>query len=434
MTSPVTFFGVALGVVSLASITLLHHATIWPSQIYAAISSPSNSNHDWADISIFKMEGRYKVFWNVGDWTTENPVQSLVHGFLPMSIVDPFSNRAGNGKQRIDIFMGKNTSNPWLKPEFFEPVVKADIAKVQNQKTLALDIEFPIETNISVPWQNKKIRDDSHTSSQAQFVEAYLHEWASWYALPLKWAKETQPNSVVGLYGRQPFQRDYWGIANKSQSEIEATHESDLKLWKSIDPYVDAYFIDIYNFYELPDSIFYMASNVELNYRNSRKFGTKPIYAYEWMRYHPSNPILGGRELAPYLIEAMAIVPFFSGADGLVLWGYEPQLKRTDGQPYQQLPLYAQSLKRVGELSKKMSLGNLEIDEPASVSWMNHSPLTRRIKLNSDNCILMAVNPWQNDGEHSSVSVNCGDHQITLATTGKHVTIAEYINGEIHLH
>ena len=86
--------------------------------------------------------------------------------------------------------------------------------------------------------------------------------------------------------------------------------------------------------YERPDSIYYMASNVELNYARTRLPGTKPIYVYEWLRYWSLTYF--APEVAPYIAEAMAIVPFFSGAKGIVLWGYEPQL--TSGIPYKGLP------------------------------------------------------------------------------------------------
>jgi hypothetical protein len=47
-----------------------------------------------------------------------------------------------------------------------------------------------------------------------------------------------------------------------------------------------------------------------------------PAPWYEWLRYHDSNKQLAGKELAPYLVEAMAVLPYFCGAKGIVLWGW----------------------------------------------------------------------------------------------------------------
>ena len=131
----------------------------------------------------------------------------------------------------------------------------------------------------------------------------------------------------VGLYGPQPFRRDYWGVAGKSAKQIYGTHLNDAKLWKYIDPHVDFYVASVYVFYDDPGSIYYIAANVEENYQRTRQYGNKPVYAYEWLRYHNSNKKLAGQELAPYLVEAMAVVPYFCGAKGVVVWGWEPGQK-----------------------------------------------------------------------------------------------------------
>ena len=142
--------------------------------------------------------------------------------------------------------------------------------------------------------------------------------------MPLKWSKEIFPRTKLGIYGPQPFRRDYWGISGKSAQQIDGSHVSDSLLWQHIDPFVDFYVASIYIFYNLPDSIYYMAANVEENFQRTRPYGNKPLYAYTWMRFHDSNASEKNRELEPYLVEAMAVVPFFSGAKGNVLFGHEP--------------------------------------------------------------------------------------------------------------
>jgi len=111
-----------------------------------------------------------------------------------------------------------------------------------------------------------------------------MRQWATWFWLACKWTKEVRPDMPVGLYGPQPFRRDYWGVAGKSAQQIDGTHRSDAELWQYIDPQVDFYVASVYVFYDDPGSIYYLAANAEENYQRTRRYGNKPVYAYEWLR------------------------------------------------------------------------------------------------------------------------------------------------------
>jgi hypothetical protein len=224
----------------------------------------------------------------------------------------------------------------------------------------------------------------------------------------------------VGLYGVQPFRRDYWGVAGKSAQQIDGTHRSDAELWRHIDPQVDFYVASVYLFYDDPGSIYYLAANVEENYQRTRSFGNKPVYAYEWLRYHDSNKKLAGQEVAPYLAEAMAVLPYFCGAKGLVLWGWEPGRK---GQYYVNLPRFAESLGRLAGQSGRWSKGEVVIDEPAHVLWKEKRPLVRKLKIADDEWAVLAVNPWQADDARSTATVRCGQATVELPLAGRHTGI-----------
>ncbi len=165
---------------------------------------------------------------------------------------------------------------------------------------------------------------------------------------------------MVGLYGPQPFRRDYWGLSGKDAAQIDGSHRTDALLWSISTPCRFLYFQHL-PVLRQADSVFYMAANVEENYLRTRPFGDRPVYAYEWMRFHNSNAELSGKEVPGYLAEAMAIIPISAAAKGVVLWGWEPQLK-TARPPYAQLPRYVRSLQRVAALSDKIGRGRLVID------------------------------------------------------------------------
>jgi hypothetical protein len=172
----------------------------------------------------------------------------------------------------------------------------------------------------------------------------------------------------------------------------------------------------------------YIAANVEENYQRTRRYGNKPVYAYEWLRYHNSNQKLTGRELASYLVEAMAVVPYFCGARGVVVWGWEPGRK---GQYYANLPLFAESLGRISDLSERLTKAELVIDEPAHVLWKERRPLVRKSKLSDDEWIVLAVNPWQADDAQGKATIPCGTQAVELPLLGRHTGIFAVCGGRV---
>jgi len=378
----------------------------------------------WTEVRQLSMQGGLKVFWNVGGGDVQyNNREAVAHGFRLVDLVSTYSDYPGKQKENIDRALEGNRTNPWKKPAFFERIIRRNIAQAgASGEIMVHDIEFPFEDDADKAWQDAEARAASGAKTKEEFVQAYFREWATWFWLPCQWAKQDRPGMPVGLYGPQPFRRDYWGMAGNSARQIDGTHRSDAKLWRSIDPHVDFYIASIYVFYDDPGSIYYMAANIEENYRRTRPYGNKPLYAYEWLRYHTSNKKLGDQELAPYLVEAMAVLPYFCGAEGLVLWGWEP---KREGQYYQNLPLFAQSLGRLSDLSHRLARAELVIDEPAHVLWKEKRPLVRKLKLSADDWLVMAVNPWQKEDAQGVVSVRCGPRTVELPLTGRHTEIFE---------
>jgi hypothetical protein len=376
----------------------------------------------WEQLRSVPMSGGLHVFWNVGGRDRAfNEEQAVRHGFELVDLLGTYSDYPGKQKENINTFLATNRTNPWNKPEFFERIVKRNIAASGGKGSIFVhDIEFPFEEDIERAWADDAARAASRAKSKERFAAAYFREWATWFSLPCDWAKKRWPREPVGIYGPQPFRRDYWGLAGKSASQIDGTHRTDAELWRRIDRHVDFYIASVYVFYDDPGSVYYMASNIEENVQRTRRYGNKPLYAYEWLRYHDSNKKLAGQELAPYLAEAMAVLPFFSGARGLVVWGWEPKGK---GQYYHSLPLFINSLGRVSDLSAKMAKARLVVDEPAHVLWKEKRPLVRKLRVAADEWIVMAVNPWQNESEKKNINIQCGMRSIALTLDGRHTDI-----------
>jgi hypothetical protein len=376
----------------------------------------------WEQIRQVPMSGGLRVFWNVagGDNTT-NYREAAAHGFEMVDLLNTYSDYPGRQKENIRKTLDTNKNNPWKKPEFFERIIRRNIEQRGNQNAIFVhDIEFSFEEDIDKAWSDPTVRAASKATSREQFGDAYLREWATWFTLPCQWAKERFPGTPVGIYGPQPFRRDYYGISGKSAQQIDGTHQSDAELWKHIDPFVDYYVASIYVFYDKPDSVYYMAANVEENIERTRRYGDKPLYAYEWLRYHSSNQKLADQEVAPWLAEAMAVIPYFCGARGVALWGSEP---KRQGQYYQTLPVFTKSLGRVSDLSAMLAAAKLMPDEPAHVLWKARRPLVRRMRVSADEWIILAVNPWQNEDDVSHVEVSLEKSRISVELRGRHSEI-----------
>jgi hypothetical protein len=376
----------------------------------------------WAQVRPVAMKGDLKVFWNVGGGDVAyNNREAVAHGFRLVNILGTYADYPGHQKENIARALKDNRTNPWKKPDFFERIIRRNIARAGRDGDIMVhDIEFDFEEDIDRAWEDPAARAASGAKTKDEFAKAYLREWASWYWLPCQWTKEARPGMPVGLYGVQPFRRDYWGVAGKSAQQIDGTHRSDAELWQYIDPHVDFYVASVYIFYDNPGSIYYIAANVEENYQRTRRYGSKPVYAYEWLRYHSSNKKLAGQELAPYLVEAMAVVPYFCGAKGVVLWGWEPRRK---GQYYRNLPLFSESLGRVADLSDRLAKAELVIDELAHVLWKEKRPLVRKLKISGDEWAVLAVDPWQAEDARRNVSVRCGHDTVELPLVGRHTGI-----------
>lgn len=415
-------------------------AVFWCSCLWSAFApaaerpavAPANSagTPTWSQVRPVPMQGDLKVFWNVGGGDVAyNNREAVAHGFRLVNLIGTYSDYPGHQKENIDHALKGNRTNPWKRPDFFERIIRRNIAQAgRDGEIIVHDIEFGFEEDAEQAWEDAAARAASGAKTQAAFAQAYLREWASWFALPCQWAKQDRPGMPVGLYGPQPFRRDYWGVAGKSAQQIDGTHRRDAELWQDIDPHVDFYVASVYVFYDDPGSIYYIAANVEENYQRTRRYGNKPVYAYEWLRYHDSNRRLAGQELAPYLVEAMAVVPYFCGAKGVVLWGWEPRRK---GQYYANLPLFAQSLGRLSDLSDRLAKAELVIDEPAHVLWKEKRPLVRKFKLSDQEWLVLAVNPWQTDDARSQVTVPCGTRPVDLPLVGRHTGIFRVRGGII---
>jgi hypothetical protein len=395
-----------------------------------AFSSLSVSliSSEWKAIPTLAMKGDLKLFWHIGGGNSlYNSAQAKLHGFEIVNGVNTYADYPGKQKENINNFLKLNKDNPWLKPSFFERIVKQNLNQpFIDYSVLVNDIEFSFNRDIKKAWNKAEIRDASQAQDFEEFREKYYREIASWYTLPLLWSKQINPEKPVGVYGRQVFNYEHWGFKSH-HNDLDKNHYDDLSIWKYIDPFVDFRIVNTYLRQELSDPVYHMASNIEENYLRGDKLSIKPLYTYFWLKYYPVNGKVQ-QEVDDYLAESAAVIPFFTGAKGIVLWGWEPSSK---GQPYRNLPVFMKSLSRVARLSDKISHARLIIDQPAHVLWKSHLPLIRKLKVSNQEWIVMAINPWQKESDSEIIDVDCGGTPIKIKILGKHTEIYHLKDGDL---
>ncbi len=407
----------------------------------SASSQDVESPPGWEPIRSVKMQSGLRAFWDVNG-TNAHRDEALRHGFSPVLLMNDYSDYVGKHKRSILKFLESqdHPNNPWNRPEYFEEIVRQNIERADKNRDVRSvrpsifvhDIEFDFEQDIEKAWADPVVKAASGTKTFRKFRDAYLAKWAEWLWLPCEWGKEVFPDLQTGLYGPQPFRRDFWGIAGKDTKQIDGTHALDGELWKYIDPHVDFYVASIYLFYDTPGSLYYIASNVEENVNRTRKYGNKPVCAYSWLRYHGSNKELGNRELDPWLADATAVIPYFYGARGNVLWGWEP--KSDDKALYKNLQIYTESLGRIADLSDKFAKAKpVANDKLAHVLWKEKRPLLKRLQVDGskDEWIVLAANPWQAEDETSPLHILCGNRRYTLELQGRHCDIFHITQGQV---
>ncbi|WP_254020829.1 hypothetical protein [Mesorhizobium escarrei] len=395
-------------------------------------ASGQESPSSWDNLPAVKLKGGLKAFWNVRDSSKgANAAIASDHGFASVTLVNTFADYPGGQKENIRNTLSRQPNyNPWERPEFFEKIVRRNVSKPSSSEIWVNDIEFPIERDVGKAWRTAKELRTSQFKSEGEFEKSYVREWSKWFALPMMWTREAHPGLEIGIYGRQVFDRDYWGLYSPDKKRVSDKHNLELSIWRYIDPYVDFYVSGIYLFYQDPGSVYYMAANVEENVRLGRLFGSKPVYAYGWLRFHNSNPLKGNDELDPYLVEALAIVPYFSGAKGVVLWGNEPQIREAGTQPYRTLGLFISQLNRVAEISSIIEGGQFVTQDTAPDLWRAKKPLVRAVFTKSSGCVFMAIDPWQAEDETSSVKADCMNNELEIPLRGRHATILRFDNGK----
>ncbi len=308
---------------------------------------------------------------------------------------------------------------------------------------LALDYERFLETDSRI----LKIKQDSRVPvqyrnlSDADFIAAYKRAIRNLYAEAARYIRQHADLTGISLtsYADTPVLNTYLNVptftwadwtTNLSRTNYMVQDSTGRGIGGPYYDQLDALSPSAYYYYDYPnplakDYLAYLLFQVEVN----RAWSNKPVIPWVWLRYHDSSSSYPGF-IQPFMAEATAIFPFFSGATGLWLWE-NPNLTQTRTDNYAAYEHFTHGLYRLSRFAD-MFQGNyaLVIETPARDLMDNQLPVWRGVA--KDNKILIAAqNPYADDGQKTSLTVRYKTWQQSIELTGREVYLCRFDMGTV---
>jgi hypothetical protein len=414
---------------------------------------------EWAKLPVFTLP--FKIVYEgprFGD-TQSSPLQ---HGFSHLA---RFSGNEGNTlrpDQRAVTWYGVATAaqpqQPWADKELKSPWNNnLDLykqgwentlssfatnfgSKTLNYNLIALDLERirDSDRDILLLKSDSRIAAQYRNMSDNQFIERYKRDLKNLYTEPITYLKNRgiTAQTQIGSYSDVPIRGNFnnWlGLKTFSWKDYTTDVSSVLHVVRdSTSGNVGGAFYDNLHFltpscyyyynYNDPlgkDYLAYLLFVIEAN----RYWSNKDIIPFVWLNYHdsfnPSTPFV-----PRFVAEATAIMPFFSGAKGLWLWGYPDETKQENFATYE---YFIAALHRLSQ-HKRFFEGNYElvIPQPAIENAQSQTPIWRGV-VKGNEILIAAQNPYANsDSQVSTIMVKYQNWQKEISLTGREVFLCSF--------
>ncbi|AQG79084.1 T9SS type A sorting domain-containing protein [Spirosoma montaniterrae] len=309
---------------------------------------------------------------------------------------------------------------------------------------LTIDVERIAETDSRI----LRLKQDNRVPAQfrqlpdSEFVLTYKKAIRNLYAEALGYIRRNADLTgvVVSSYADTPILNNYLNVigntwadwtTNLNRVNYLVKDSTERAVGGPFYTQLDALSPSAYYYYDYPnqlaqDYLAYLLFQVEAN----RAWSNKPVVPWVWMRYHNSTPFYP-RMVQPFMAEATAIFPFFSGAAGLWLWE-NPSVETTNTDNYAAYEHFIHGLYRLSRFSD-MFQGSYErvIETPARDLMDKRAPVWRGVVKN--NAILIAAqNPYAADGARTSLTVRYKNAwQRTIELTGREVYLCKFDMGTV---
>lgn len=299
------------------------------------------------------------------------------------------------------------------------------------------DIELQIKSNDSIlVLKNHPTTPVAYKSLDNQsFIAQYKKDIQTLYAQVFAETKNNATqNTKIGGYADAPILNTYINIAGNSWQKW--TSDASLLNYINYDfsknalggqAYANQDFFSpaTYYYYDYPnplapDYLAYMLFQIEVN----RAWTSKPIIPFVWLRFSYTTQFVK-KFIRPFMAEATAIFPFFSGANGLWLWD-DPGTFNTD-ENYATYEHFINGLYRLSQY-KDMFSGNYElvIPTPAREYVDTRKPIWRAVAKGND-LLVAAHNPYAKDeNEVVTVEIAYKNYRQNITLKGYDVFLCKF--------
>ena len=323
--------------------------------------------------------------------------------------------------------------------EFADMFTDSQGKAMPNLDILMLDVEREIPTDAAIrflksdttlPIQYRKLSD-------VDFTERYKKDLANLYAKPIKYLKNNGiPNfTQFASYSDAPIKNAEFPLNYTWQEWQTSDKVLNYYMIDSVSKKVGGEFYNQNNFlapsayfcYEygaIKDypNIAYQLFQVEANIARS----SKDVMLFEWLTYNKcqANSNYGyNQPIKKYLIEAQAILPFFSGAKGVWLW--EGPIN-PDTLNYSRYETYINSLYRLSQF-KDFFVGEYRLIIPKSAyqHFQDKDPVWRGV-LKGNEILIAAINEFAEDNQTTDLEVNYGGWSQKIQLRGKETFLCKF--------
>lgn len=273
--------------------------------------------------------------------------------------------------------------------------------------------------------------------SDAAFLDRYKKDMTALYGESLQYIRDRADLSGIPMstYSDVPIRNTYLNVIGNSWTDwttnsgrVSYLTKDTTTFTKIGGPFYEqldyltpsGYYYYDYTSALAPDYLAYLLFQVEAN----RAWSPKPVIPFVWMRYHDccgNYPNF----IQPFMAEATAIFPFFSGAKGLWLWDV-PAFETTRQDNYAVYEQFIYGLYRLSRFSD-MFEGDykLVIETPARDLMDARKPVWRGVVKNN-NILIAAQNPYATNNQKTTLTVRYENWQQSIELTGRQVYLCQF--------
>ena len=348
----------------------------------------------------------------------------LWYGVATSSGNQPWADNALRSPWGNDTTAYRNYWDNYAGSIFPADIICVDIERMQREDR---DI-LALKTNNQIPQNYRNLSD-------SDFLATYKRDLRWWYNEPIARlkAKGIDPVTQITGYSDVPVRNTWLNITSNSWQDWTTNIVRTNYLDQGNDGKIGGSYYNSQNIlspspyyyygFDSPfgkDYLSYLLFHIEVN----RAWSDKPIVPFVWLRIHdsydPTTPLI-----TPFMAEATAIFPFFSGASGLWLWD-NPFFPGDRQENYSAYEHFIYGLYRLSEF-KDMFEGTHElvIAQSARDHMEQQNPIWRGVVKGSD-IVIAAHNPYAADNAETQINVFYKKWYKTITLKGKEVFLCKF--------